>query len=69
MQKVVGQVIADVTEYTSTEHGHGDVPIPVKDKVGEVVERYSENEEQGWRHDKSEFVHGKVMMDAMEKKM
>ena len=69
MKKVVGQVIADVAEYTSTEHGYGDIPIPVKDKVGKVVERYSENEEQCWRHDKSEFVHWKVMMNTVEKEM
>ena len=38
VQEVVGQVVADVAEDTTTEDGFGDVGVVVEDFVGEAVE-------------------------------
>lgn len=59
-------VVARVAEYATGEHGRGDVPIPKEDKVREVPERVSEDGKEGGWHDQTIFVHGQVMVDAVE---
>lgn len=69
MQKVMGQIVADVAEDAAAEDGDGDVPVPVEDKVGEAVEGGGEHDEEGGWHDEAEFVHGEVVVDAVEEEM
>ena len=69
MQEVMGQVVADVTEDAAAVYRYGDVPVPVKDEEGEAVEGGGEHDEKGGRHDEAEFVHGEVVVDAMEEEV
>lgn len=69
VQEVMGQVVADISENTTTKHGRCNSFIPVKEGMCKLVKRYREGEEQGWWHDQSELVHWEIMMDAVEKEV
>lgn len=53
MQKVMGQVVADITKNAPTEHRGSDIPVPVEDCMGQLVEGCCKNDEKGWRHHKA----------------
>ena len=69
MQEVMGQIVADVAEDAAAEDRNRDVPVPVEDEVGEAVEGRGEHDEEGGRHDEAEFVHGEVVVDAVEEEV
>lgn len=69
MQEVMRQVVADVAEDAAAVDRDGDVPVPVEDEVGEAVEGRGEHDEEGGGHDEAEFVHGEVVVDAVEEEM
>jgi len=66
VEEVVRQVIADVTKDTATENSSGYAPVPVEDGMCKFPEGRCQCEEKSRWHYKSEFVHGKVVMNAME---
>ena len=63
------EVVADVAEDAAAEDGGGDVPVPVEDCVGELVEGGGEDDEEGGGHDEAELVHGEVVVDAVEEEV
>jgi len=69
VQEVVGQIVANVAEYSSTKHCCGNRPIPVENEVCEFPEGGGEGEEKCWWHDQPQFVHWQVVMNAVEKEV
>jgi len=69
VQEVMGQVVTDVAKDPSTEHSCCCVPIIEENRVGELVERGCEHDEEGRRHDEAVSVHREVMVDAVEEEM
>lgn len=69
MKEVMSQVVADVTENPSAEYGCSYVPIPVENSMSKLPKWECENKEQGWWHDQSQFVHGKVVVNTVEEEM
>lgn len=69
MKKVVGQVVAYVSEDTAREDRRCNVPIPVEDCVCKLPKWCRQREEHRWWHDESEPVHRKIVMNAMKKKV
>lgn len=69
VQKVVREVIADVSEDTSTEDGRCGIPIPEEDRVGKLPEGRSEDDEESGRHHQSQLIHGKIVMNTVEQEM
>jgi hypothetical protein len=69
MKKIVGQVVAYVSEDTAREDRRCNVPVPVEDCVCKLPKWRSQCEEQRWWHDESEPVHRKIVMNAMKKKV
>ena len=69
MQEVMGQIVANVAEDAAAVDRDRDVPVPVEDEVGEAVEGCGEHDEEGGRHDEAEFVHGEVVVDAVEEEV
>ena len=64
MQKVVSEVIAHVTKYTTTQKSNN--CINRQNNAEKTTDQRIENE--GWNRgeDQSEFVHGEVVMDTVE---
>ena len=69
VKEVVCQVVADVAEDPSGEHGCRDVPVPVEHCVCELIEWYCKNDEKGWRHNEAVAVHGEVVVYAVEEEV
>ena len=58
VQEIMRLVIHDVTKDPAAKNSGRCVPIPVKDSMGEFVERCGQDDEEGRRHDKAILVHG-----------
>ena len=57
VEEVMGQVVADVTEDTTTEDCSCNRPVPVEDGMSQLPEWGSKSEKQcGW-HDQSKLIH------------
>ena len=69
VQEVVCQVVADVSEDTATKDGGADIPVRGKNKVCKLPEWVCKNHEKGRGHHQSVFVHGQVVVNAMEQKV
>lgn len=69
MQEIMRQIIADIAEDPARKDRHSSVPIVGKDKVCELVERCSENDKEGGRHDEAVAVHGEVVVDTVEEEV
>ena len=69
VEKVMRQVVADIAKDSATVHRRREVPVPVKEHVGELPERRGKGDEQRRRHHKTIFVHGEVVVNAMEQKV
>jgi hypothetical protein len=69
VQKVMGEIVANIAKYAATEDGCCGVPIVEEDCVCEFPEGCCESNEECRWHNESIFVHWKVMMNAMEKEM
>ena len=50
MQEVVGQVVTNIPEYPTTEDSRCHIPVPIEDRMCELVKGSSERDEQRWRH-------------------
>lgn len=59
------QIVADVAENTATEDHDRNVPVPVEDCMGELVEWCCEDEEKRRWHDESVSVHRKVVVHTV----
>lgn len=69
MQEVMGQIVTDVAENSSTEYSYGCVPIIEEYRMGELVKRGCEDDEESGWHDQAVFVHGKVVVYAMKEEV
>ena len=69
MQKVVGQVVADIAEEAAAENRSGCVPVLEEECVRQVPERNRKYGKQGWWHDESVLVHWQVVVNAVKKEM
>ena len=69
MQEVMRAIIANIAENTTAEDGDRGIPVIEENRVGELVEWGGEGEEEGWRHDETVFVHGEVVVDAVEEEV
>ena len=50
MQEIVGQIVAYVAKDATTEHCIGSMPVPVEDRVREMVEWRRQDQEESGRH-------------------
>lgn len=66
MKEIMGQVIADIPEYATTEDGSSSVPIVTEKIVGQPVEGSCQHDKQGRWHDEPKLVHGEIMVYTME---
>jgi hypothetical protein len=69
MKEIVSQVIADVAKVAASKDSDSDEPVVIEKGVGKLPEGYRKCHEKGGRHNKAVFVHGEVVVDAMEEKM
>lgn len=69
VQKVVGHVVARVSEYATTISSCRRIPVPEDDSVCELPERCREGDEKRRWHDQSVFVHREVVVDAVKEEM
>lgn len=69
MQKVVRQVVADVSEDAAAVSCSCGVPVVVYYCVRKFPEGYGENHEECWRHDEPKSVHRQIMVNAVEKEV
>jgi hypothetical protein len=69
VQEVMGQVVANVTENATAEHGCRCTPAVREQVMCELPERECQDDEHGRRHDEAISVHGQVVVDAMEQEM
>ena len=63
------QVVANISKYATTEDCGGNRPVPMEDCMCQLPEWSCKDEEQCRRHDQSEFIHWKVVVDAMKQEM
>jgi hypothetical protein len=69
MEEIMGHVVADVPEYSSTIHRCSRIPIIKEDSMCQLPEWGCKDEEQRRGHHESILVHRKVVMDAMKEKV
>lgn len=69
VEEVVCQVVHDISEYASTEYSGAHVPVEKKYGVGQFPERIRQGNKECRRHDKSIFIHRKVVVDAVKKEV
>jgi hypothetical protein len=69
VQKVMGHVIESVSKYAAAVSSGRGVPVPEDDSMGKLPEWRCECDKKCWWHDKSVFVHRKVVVDAVKKEM
>ena len=65
----MGLVVTYITEDPTAVCSCCGIPVIEEDGVGELVKGHGKNDEEGGWHDKSVFIHGKVVMDTVEEKM
>ena len=69
MKEIVRHVIANISEDTTAVCQHSRMPVIKEHSVRQLPERECEDDKQGWWHHKAIFIHGKVVMDAVQKEM
>lgn len=69
VQEVVRQVIADVAKDATTVDSGGGMPAVGEDGMGQLPKWSCKDNKESRGHDKSVFVHGQVMMNAMEQEV
>ena len=69
VQEVVGQVVADVSEYAAAEHAGSDGPVERKEEVGELPEGRGQRDKESWGHDQTVLVHGQIVMDSVKEEV
>jgi hypothetical protein len=69
VEEIMCQIIADIPEYPATEDSGCDGPIPKEYGMRQFPEWHCEDKKEGWWHDQSELIHGKVVVDTMQEKM
>lgn len=65
----MSHVIANIPEDTTAVCQHSGMPVPKDYSVRKLPERNCEDDKQGRWHHKSIFIHGKVMMDSVQKEV
>jgi hypothetical protein len=65
VEKVVCHIVADVSKDSTAEYGGRGVPIPKEEGVCQLPERGCQSQKQSGRHDQSEPIHWKIVMDTM----
>ena len=65
----MGHVVHDVAKDAATVACKRCVPVVEEDQVRDPPEWGSENDEEGWWHDKAVLIHWKVMVDSVEEEM
>ena len=58
-------VVADVPEDATAVDCYGSIPVVEENGVGQLPEGCGEDEEEGGWHDKTQAVHGEVVVDAV----
>ena len=69
MEEVMSLIIADVAKNTSAEGRNSSIPVVEEDGMSQLVERNSEDNEEGRRHDETVAIHRQVMVNAMKEEM
>jgi hypothetical protein len=69
VQEIVSQVITDVSKDAAAEDSGCNMPIPIEDCVGQFPERGCKRDKESWRHNQPEFVHRKIVVDAVKEKV
>lgn len=69
MEEVMGEIITYVPEYSAAVDCRRCVPVVEKHCVRKFPERGCKYNKQSRWHDKPQFVHWQVMMNAVEEEM
>ena len=69
VQEVVRAVVADVSEDATAVYCYSSIPVVEEDGVGQLPEGCGEDEEEGGGHDKTQAVHGEVVVDSVEQEV
>jgi hypothetical protein len=69
VKEVVRHVVAGVSKDTTAVSSRSRVPVPADDSVCELPERRSQDNKKCRRHDQPVLVHGKIVVNAVEKEM
>lgn len=65
----MSKVVTDVSEDAAAEDSFSDIWIVGEKKVGQAIEGGCEDKEEGGWHHQAEFVHGEVVVDAVEEEV
>lgn len=65
----MGHVIASVSKDTTAISSRSCIPVPADNSLCELPKRRSQHNEECRWHDQPVLVHGKVVVDAVEKEM
>jgi len=69
MQKIMRQVITNITEDPARKHRRRREPIVEKYRVRQLPERGRQRHKQRRGHHKAVAVHGEVVMDPVQQEM
>jgi hypothetical protein len=69
VKEVMGEVITNVTKDAAAIYSYCCIPIVPEYSVGKLVEGSGKNNEQRWRHDQAQFIHGQIVVDAVQEEM
>lgn len=65
----MSQVVANISKDSTTENGRSHRPVPVENGMCKLPKGGCECKEQCWRHDESELVHRKIVVNTMKEEM
>jgi hypothetical protein len=69
VQEVVGAVVAYVSEDAAAVRYHSRMIVPKDDAVRDLPEWSRQDDEECGRHDKPVFIHGEIVVNAVEQEM
>ncbi|OIC47616.1 hypothetical protein A7L03_19200 [Acinetobacter baumannii] len=69
VEKVMRHIVACVSKDAATVRSQSRMPIPKDDSMSKLPERCCQNDEKRRRHNKPVFVHGQVVVDAVEEEV
>lgn len=69
VKEVVGQVIANVAKNATAVDCCRGIPVVGENGMSEVPKGSRKQQKHGWRHDQSVFVHGQIVVDAVEQEV
>lgn len=69
VEKVMSQVVANVSEYTAAVHRCRKVPIEGEKEMRKLPERRGKSDKKSRGHDESVLVHGEIVVNAVQEEV